>query len=128
MRFTILAKVLANARVTGRRSYKPSLFQFILVNPSSARVVSSQPPCPANRRTRSGAGIRSGGYLLCVALKQHGDALAVAAARVRTAKWGGSLFNATDVGAMLTDAGFSNVRLLPNAPTNVTQLLAARKA
>ena len=77
---------------------------------------------------RSIVSLRSGGYLLCVALKQHGDALAVAAARVRTAQWGGSMFSATDVGATLKDAGFSNVRLLPNAPTNVTQLLAARKA
>ena len=54
---TTRAKTLAYAIVTGNESYSESLFQFILVSPSTARTVSSHGPCPACRTKRTGLGV-----------------------------------------------------------------------
>lgn len=73
------------------------------------------------------AALRNGGHLLCVALKEDGDGVTVAAARLRTALWGGSLFTPANIETLLLKAGFSEIKRLPSAPANATQLVAARK-
>src|SRR6266516_3454125 len=49
IRFTTRASTRAYPIVTGRGSYRASLFQFILDNANAARLVSSHGPWPACR-------------------------------------------------------------------------------
>jgi SAM-dependent methyltransferase len=73
------------------------------------------------------AALRPGGYVLNACLGGGGDDQRSAAARLRAVLWGGETSTPEQVGAMLSEAGFADVELMPRLPSGLVPMQARRR-
>jgi len=71
--------------------------------------------------------LKPGGWLLFATAKPGTD-LRAALLRFRVAGWGGEPTSRDDVEKLLTDAGFTDLRVLPGPPRDFKMIVAARRA
>jgi precorrin-6B methylase 2 len=71
--------------------------------------------------------LRPGGWLLFAAMNPDSEPLAAAINSFRATLWGGSVLDADAVGALLTNSGLVDVRVLPGPPAATIAFAAGRR-